>query len=86
MTGGLPYAGLGWKGMDVGPEGGQDAPHVLAVPIGLDVAGTRTETDSLGPVEVPAGHYWGAQTQRSLIHFITPSAGFVIAAWSFLAL
>ena len=55
--------------MDVGPEGGQDAPHVLAVPIGLDVAGTRTETDSLGPVEVPAGHYWGAQTQRSLIHF-----------------
>ena len=29
---------------------------------------TRTETDSLGPVEVPAQHYWGAQTQRSL-HF-----------------
>ncbi len=30
---------------------------------------TRTETDSLGPVEVPADRYWGAQTQRSLLHF-----------------
>lgn len=30
---------------------------------------TRTETDSMGAVEVPADHYWGAQTQRSLIHF-----------------
>jgi fumarate hydratase, class II len=30
---------------------------------------TRTETDSMGAIEVPAGHYWGAQTQRSLHHF-----------------
>jgi len=30
---------------------------------------TRTETDSLGSIEVPASHYWGAQTQRSLHHF-----------------
>ena len=30
---------------------------------------TRTETDSMGPIEVPADHYWGAQTQRSLHHF-----------------
>jgi fumarate hydratase class II len=30
---------------------------------------TRTESDSLGTVEVPAGVYWGAQTARSLIHF-----------------
>ena len=30
---------------------------------------TRTETDSMGPIEVPAGRYWGAQTQRSLHHF-----------------
>lgn len=30
---------------------------------------TRTETDSLGPVEVPADRYWGAQTQRSLQNF-----------------
>jgi fumarate hydratase, class II len=29
----------------------------------------RTETDSMGAVEVPADRYWGAQTQRSLIHF-----------------
>jgi fumarate hydratase, class II len=31
--------------------------------------GTRTETDSMGSIEVPAEHYWGAQTQRSLHHF-----------------
>lgn len=30
---------------------------------------TRIETDSLGEVEVDASKYWGAQTQRSLIHF-----------------
>ncbi|HUQ05975.1 MAG TPA: class II fumarate hydratase [Kofleriaceae bacterium] len=30
---------------------------------------TRTETDSLGAVEVPAERYWGAQTQRSLENF-----------------
>jgi fumarate hydratase class II len=30
---------------------------------------SRTETDSMGPIEVPADRYWGAQTQRSLIHF-----------------
>src|SRR5713226_1570596 len=30
---------------------------------------TRTETDSMGPIEVPADRYWGAQTARSLIHF-----------------
>jgi fumarate hydratase class II len=29
----------------------------------------RTETDSMGAIEVPADHYWGAQTQRSLEHF-----------------
>lgn len=30
---------------------------------------TRIETDSMGPIEVPAHHYWGSQTQRSLHHF-----------------
>jgi fumarate hydratase class II len=30
---------------------------------------TRTETDSLGPVQVPAAAYWGAQTQRSIENF-----------------
>jgi len=30
---------------------------------------TRTETDSIGPIEVPVDAYWGAQTQRSLQNF-----------------
>ena len=30
---------------------------------------TRTETDSMGKMEVPADRYYGAQTARSLIHF-----------------
>jgi fumarate hydratase class II len=30
---------------------------------------TRTETDSFGPLEVPADKYWGAQTQRSIRNF-----------------
>ena len=30
---------------------------------------TRTETDSMGAVDVPADRYWGAQTARSLHHF-----------------
>jgi len=30
---------------------------------------TRTESDTMGPVEVPADRYWGAQTQRSLTNF-----------------
>jgi len=29
----------------------------------------RTETDSLGPIDVPADRYWGAQTARSLVNF-----------------
>ncbi len=36
---------------------------------------TRTETDSIGPIEVPASAYWGAQTERSLAAF-----GAVLAA------
>ncbi len=33
----------------------------------------RRERDSMGTVDVPAGHYWGAQTQRALEHF--PAGG-----------
>jgi fumarate hydratase, class II len=33
------------------------------------MAATRTETDSFGPLEVPADRYWGAQTQRSIQNF-----------------
>jgi fumarate hydratase class II len=33
------------------------------------MSATRTETDTFGPIEVPADRYWGAQTQRSLQNF-----------------
>ncbi|CAO3352691.1 class II fumarate hydratase [Azospirillum palustre] len=33
------------------------------------MSGVRTETDSFGPIDVPADRYWGAQTQRSLQNF-----------------
>src|SRR5215470_2046823 len=33
--------------------------------ISAGMAGTRTEKDSFGPIEVPADHLWGAQTERS---------------------
>lgn len=33
------------------------------------MSSTRTETDSFGPIDVPAGRYWGAQTERSLRNF-----------------
>ena len=32
-------------------------------------AKTRTESDTFGPIEVPADRYWGAQTQRSIENF-----------------
>ena len=34
---------------------------------------TRSEKDSFGPIDVPAAHLWGAQTQRSLLHFAISS-------------
>ncbi len=33
------------------------------------MTGTRTETDSMGPIEVAGDRYWGAQTQRSIQNF-----------------
>jgi fumarate hydratase, class II len=33
------------------------------------MAGSRTEQDTFGPIDVPADRLWGAQTQRSLHHF-----------------
>src|ERR1700743_3301422 len=41
----------------------------VPVPTGTGQTGTRVESDSMGTIKVPAEHYWGAQTQRSLIHF-----------------
>ncbi|MBV8682022.1 MAG: class II fumarate hydratase [Caulobacteraceae bacterium] len=42
---------------------------LIDAPIGLNAAGERVETDSMGEIRVPANRYWGAQTQRSLEHF-----------------
>ena len=39
------------------------------LPIGLEASGFRMESDSMGQIQVPADRYWGAETQRSLIHF-----------------
>jgi fumarate hydratase, class II len=44
-------------------------PQMHDIPIGIRAAGMRRETDSMGEIEVPADRYWGAQTQRSLVHF-----------------
>jgi fumarate hydratase class II len=37
--------------------------------ISVNKTTTRTETDSMGEIQVPNDRYWGAQTQRSLHHF-----------------
>src|ERR1700735_515563 len=44
-------------------------PILRDIPIGIDATGQRHETDSMGGIDVPADRYWGAQTQRSLVHF-----------------
>jgi fumarate hydratase class II len=43
---------------------------------GVAKTGVRTETDSMGEIEVKADRYWGAQTQRSLHHFSIGSEHF----------
>ena len=48
---------------------GTIAPPLPVIKIGINATGTREESDSMGTIDVPADHYWGAQTQRSLIHF-----------------
>ena len=40
----------------------------MQLPSGVHSA-TRREKDSIGPIDVPADRYWGAQTQRSLENF-----------------
>ena len=40
-----------------------------AMPQEQPVTQTLSETDSMGEIEVPVDKYWGAQTQRSLLHF-----------------
>lgn len=41
----------------------------LSPPVPSGSRGTRTESDTMGEVQVPADRYWGAQTQRSLENF-----------------
>jgi fumarate hydratase, class II len=48
-------------------DGGEVTPAVAPAP--SSAAATRTETDSFGPIEVPADRYWGAQTERSRNNF-----------------
>ena len=46
-----------------------DRHELKRIPVVIDAIGSREESDSMGEIDVPANHYWGAQTQRSLIHF-----------------
>ena len=50
-------------------ESGEVEPTIMDLAIGTAVRGSRMESDSMGEIEVPAEHYWGAQTERSLHHF-----------------
>src|SRR5215831_7446453 len=47
----------------------ESEPRIQDLPIGTGDTGTRIENDSMGEIAVPADHYWGAQTERSLHHF-----------------
>ncbi|MDQ2736284.1 MAG: class II fumarate hydratase, partial [Pseudomonadota bacterium] len=48
---------------------GDEQHSMRELAIGIDAGEPRVETDSMGRIEVPADRYWGAQTQRSLVHF-----------------
>ncbi len=41
----------------------------MKTPANTKAGELRRESDSMGPIDVPADRYWGAQTARSLIHF-----------------
>ncbi len=47
----------------------ESEPRIEDLPIGTGATGERIESDSMGKIAVPADHYWGAQTERSLHHF-----------------
>jgi len=46
-----------------------EVPDIGDLPVGIGATGHRRESDSMGVIDVPADRYWGAQTQRSLVHF-----------------
>src|SRR5258707_947088 len=66
-----PVGAAGRGGTKVSKTTGtlQAVPRLLDLPIGINASGQRHETDSMGGIDVPANRYWGAQTQRSLVHF-----------------
>ena len=51
------------------PRKPSSSPVILKLPVGTGATGPRKESDSMGTIDVPGEHYWGAQTQRSLLHF-----------------
>ena len=57
------------RAIEATAEGCEHIPKIYDLPSGTGALGVRIESDSMGTIEVPAEHYWGAQTQRSLIHF-----------------
>ena len=60
----------GWRAAGVCLSWGMDEePEVLDLPVGIGETGHRRESDSMGVIHVPADRYWGAQTERSLLHF-----------------
>jgi fumarate hydratase class II len=65
---GLPAHGIPWYAGLGRMSPARLKPTVLARKIAA-MPDTRTETDSIGAIEVPANTYWGAQTQRSLENF-----------------
>src|SRR6218665_1287821 len=44
-------------------------PGVTVMTPPANTSASRSEKDSFGPIDVPAGPLWGAQTQRSLQYF-----------------
>lgn len=55
--------------MDIQRKDVEQVPSIFDLSVGTGATGKRKESDSLGEVEIPADHYWGGQTQRSLLHF-----------------
>src|SRR5665213_2162542 len=58
-----------WNMGEDEPTASQQKESQAAVPTTNQTDSTRTESDSMGNIEVPSDRYYGAQTARSLIHF-----------------
>src|SRR6202022_100003 len=66
---GQPFPGFPYNRPGKEPTSQGKESNAMATANAPPARATRTETDSMGPIEVPADRYWGAQTARSLIHF-----------------